>query len=122
MVDEHHQHGNHEHDHSQGSGQHVHAPKDFGVAIGTALNLGFVIVEVVYGLSANSREHCRIEPDGNEHGLWQNLDGTPCQLVAMSTWDTRLPLGAPRSRLRRWLLFRQGSEQPSKGLNQWLEI
>jgi cobalt-zinc-cadmium efflux system protein len=54
MVDEHHQHGNHEHDHSRGSGQHVRAPKDFGVAIGTALNLGFVIVEVVYGLSANS--------------------------------------------------------------------
>jgi cobalt-zinc-cadmium efflux system protein len=34
----------------------VHAPKNFGTAfaIGIALNLGFVIVEVIYGLLANS--------------------------------------------------------------------
>jgi cobalt-zinc-cadmium efflux system protein len=45
------------HDHAHNAGQtHVHAPKDFGVAfaIGTALNVGFVIAEVVYGLLANS--------------------------------------------------------------------
>src|SRR5664279_160052 len=50
-------HDNHGHHHDHGAG-HVHAPapKDFGVAfaIGTALNLGFVIIEVIYGLLANS--------------------------------------------------------------------
>jgi cobalt-zinc-cadmium efflux system protein len=53
----------HEHDHhighkhtSSDSHLHAHAPKDFGAAfaIGTALNLGFVGVEVVYGLLSNS--------------------------------------------------------------------
>lgn len=50
---EHHDHDGHEH--SAGH-THEHAPKDFGAAfaIGMALNLGFVIVEVVYGLLANS--------------------------------------------------------------------
>jgi cobalt-zinc-cadmium efflux system protein len=45
------------HDHAHGAGYaHVHAPQDFGIAfaIGIALNVGFVIVEVVYGLLANS--------------------------------------------------------------------
>ena len=45
------------HDHTHGAGHtHGHAPKDFGLAfaIGTALNLGFVIIEVIYGLLANS--------------------------------------------------------------------
>jgi len=45
------------HDHAHGPGHaHVHAPKDFGVAfaVGTALNISFVIIEVVYGLLANS--------------------------------------------------------------------
>jgi cobalt-zinc-cadmium efflux system protein len=48
-----HQHGQHAHGHGAG---HGHAPKDFGLAFaaGTALNLGFVVVEVVYGLLANS--------------------------------------------------------------------
>lgn len=43
------------HDHAPGGG-HAHAPKDFGAAfaIGITLNVGFVIVEVVYGLLANS--------------------------------------------------------------------
>ena len=52
-----HDHHDHDHNHAHGAGHaHVHAPKDFGLAfaIGTALNLGFVIVEVVYGLLANS--------------------------------------------------------------------
>jgi cobalt-zinc-cadmium efflux system protein len=41
--------------HHHGSG-HVHAPKDFGkaFALGAALNIGFVIAEVIGGLSANS--------------------------------------------------------------------
>ncbi len=51
-------HEHHDHDdHAPGAGHaHEHAPKDFGAAfaIGMALNLGFVIVEVVYGLLANS--------------------------------------------------------------------
>jgi len=48
-------HHHHRHDHAHGAG-HTHAPKDFGAAfaIGTVLNLGFVILEVVYGLLANS--------------------------------------------------------------------
>ncbi|URW75861.1 cation diffusion facilitator family transporter [Sphingomonas donggukensis] len=42
--------------HDHGAHGHSHAPKDFGraFAIGTALNLGFVIVEAVYGLIAGS--------------------------------------------------------------------
>jgi len=41
------------HDHSQA---HSHAPKHFGgaFAVATALNLGLVVVQVIYGLSANS--------------------------------------------------------------------
>lgn len=44
----------HQHDHSAIG--HSHAPKDFGkaFAIGTALNLGFVIIEAVYGVFAHS--------------------------------------------------------------------
>src|SRR4249920_660144 len=52
-----HQHHAHDHDHDHGTGHmHDHAPKDFGLAfaIGTGVNLGFVIVEVFYGLLANS--------------------------------------------------------------------
>jgi len=51
----------HEHDHSHGHNHHghhghSHAPASFGraFAIGTALNLGFVIVEAVYGYLAHS--------------------------------------------------------------------
>jgi cobalt-zinc-cadmium efflux system protein len=45
--------------HAHGSGDHAghsHAPKDFGRAflIGTVLNMGFVIVEAVFGILANS--------------------------------------------------------------------
>lgn len=47
-----------DHDHEpHGHAGHAHAaPKDFGkaFAIGIALNLGFVVIEVVYGLLANS--------------------------------------------------------------------
>lgn len=45
------------HDHSTGHDySHGHAPASFGraFAIGTALNLGFVVIEVIYGLAANS--------------------------------------------------------------------
>ncbi len=60
MSDHDHQHA---HDHVLGAGDghgaghaHGHAPKDFGLAfaVGTTLNLGFVVAEVVYGLLANS--------------------------------------------------------------------
>ena len=45
----------HDHDHHGGHG-HVHAPAGFGkaFAIGIALNAGFVVLEVVYGLLSNS--------------------------------------------------------------------
>lgn len=56
-----HTHG-HDHDHVSGGGHehgghgHSHAPKSFGAAfaIGTLLNLGFVLVEVGYGIAAGS--------------------------------------------------------------------
>lgn len=48
--------GGHGHGHAHGPGGHVHAPADFGraFAIGIALNVGFVAVEAVYGVLANS--------------------------------------------------------------------
>jgi cobalt-zinc-cadmium efflux system protein len=43
-------------DHAHAGSAHVHAPADFGraFALGIALNLGFVAIEFVYGLIANS--------------------------------------------------------------------
>lgn len=42
--------------HSHAGHSHAHAPKDFGsaFAIGVALNLGFVAVEAIFGILANS--------------------------------------------------------------------
>ncbi len=44
------------HSHAHAHAPHSHAPKDFGraFAIGTALNLAFVVVEATYGWLANS--------------------------------------------------------------------
>jgi cobalt-zinc-cadmium efflux system protein len=62
-------HAGHDHDHEHGHGHshaeaghnhgghgHSHAPKSFGpaFAIGTALNLGFVIIEAGYGVASGS--------------------------------------------------------------------
>lgn len=46
-------HNYHDHDHSLG---HAHAPVDFGraFAIGVGLNVAIVVVQVVYGIAANS--------------------------------------------------------------------
>ena len=56
-----HDHDHHDHAHAHGHGHghghgHSHAPKDFGraFAIGTALNLGFVLVEAGAGLITHS--------------------------------------------------------------------
>ena len=52
-----HDHGHgHAHGHGHGHGHHHHVPKDFGraFAIGTALNLGFVLVEAGAGLLTHS--------------------------------------------------------------------
>jgi len=48
--------GAHDHEHDHGGHGHSHAPKSFGkaFAIGTALNLGFVIIEAGYGIAAGS--------------------------------------------------------------------
>ena len=45
-----------DHDHAHGLGGHSHAPANFNraFAIGTALNLAFVIVEALYGFSSHS--------------------------------------------------------------------
>ncbi len=50
-----HDHG-HGHSHAHGHGHHHHLPKDFGraFAIGTALNLGFVLIEAGAGLLTHS--------------------------------------------------------------------
>ncbi len=44
------------HDHDHGTHAHSHAPASFGraFAIGTALNIGFVAVEGIYGIAAGS--------------------------------------------------------------------
>jgi cobalt-zinc-cadmium efflux system protein len=49
------EHGSHRHDHALGGG-HGHAPASFGraFAIGVALNLGFVIVEAIFGILSHS--------------------------------------------------------------------
>jgi cobalt-zinc-cadmium efflux system protein len=53
--DDHGRHRHGDHDHAPGGG-HGHAPASFGraFAIGIALNLGFVIVEAIYGVLSNS--------------------------------------------------------------------
>ncbi|HKI14927.1 MAG TPA: cation transporter, partial [Roseiarcus sp.] len=51
-----HEHGRHgDHDHAHGGG-HGHAPASFGRAfvLGVALNLGFVIVDAIFGISSHS--------------------------------------------------------------------
>jgi cobalt-zinc-cadmium efflux system protein len=52
--DQDHDHGHEDHQH--GGLGHDHAPKDFGraFAIGTALNLGFVVVQATFGVLAHS--------------------------------------------------------------------
>lgn len=51
----HHHHHDHGHDHGHHHG-HAHAPASFGraFAVGITLNLGFVIVEAIYGVIAGS--------------------------------------------------------------------
>jgi len=50
-----HEHHDHSHDHGEG-GHHHHAPADFGTAflVGIALNTGFVVLEVFFGLYSHS--------------------------------------------------------------------
>jgi len=50
-----HTHHDHDHGHEHGPG-HSHAPKNFGTAflVGIALNSGFIVAEVVYGILGNS--------------------------------------------------------------------
>jgi cobalt-zinc-cadmium efflux system protein len=53
----HHDHDHHRPDQGHGHGHdHVHGPRDFGpaFAIGALLNLGFIVVEVFYGVLAHS--------------------------------------------------------------------
>src|SRR5271165_1510069 len=65
MANAHDHQDGHDHDHTaydhvglehHGGHGHLHAPASFGTAfaIGIALNAGFVVLEVVYGLLSNS--------------------------------------------------------------------
>src|SRR5271154_744838 len=51
-----HDHSGHSHDHDDHGHTRAHAPASYGkaFAIGIALNLGFVIIEALYGLMSNS--------------------------------------------------------------------
>lgn len=51
-----HDHAGHDSKETGGGHGHSHAPADFGRAflVGTALNVGFVIIEVIFGLLSNS--------------------------------------------------------------------
>jgi cobalt-zinc-cadmium efflux system protein len=51
-----HSHGGHSHGHGHAHGHGHHHPADFGraFAVGIALNLGFVVIEAIYGWRANS--------------------------------------------------------------------
>ena len=51
-----HDHSGHSHDHDDHGHTHAHAPASFGKAftIGIALNLGFVVIEALYGVIGNS--------------------------------------------------------------------
>jgi cobalt-zinc-cadmium efflux system protein len=51
-----HDHSGHTNDHDNHGHTHAHAPASFGraFAIGIALNLGFVVIEALYGLIGNS--------------------------------------------------------------------
>jgi cobalt-zinc-cadmium efflux system protein len=58
-IDHGHSHGNdsgHGHGHSHGGHGHSHAPANFDSAflIGISLNVGFVVLEAIYGFAANS--------------------------------------------------------------------
>ncbi len=55
MSHEHDEHGHDGHDHGHGLG-HSHGPESYNTAfaLGVALNVGFVVVEVIYGLMADS--------------------------------------------------------------------
>src|SRR3954462_3224833 len=44
----------HDHDHAHDHAAHEHGPRAAAFAIGIALNLGFVVVEAVYGVLAQS--------------------------------------------------------------------
>jgi cobalt-zinc-cadmium efflux system protein len=51
-----HDHSGHSHNHDDHGQTHAHAPASFGTAfaIGIALNLGFVVIDALYGLMSNS--------------------------------------------------------------------
>jgi cobalt-zinc-cadmium efflux system protein len=56
MSDHDHREPDKDHQHHQGGLAHSHAPASFGraFAIGTALNIGYVIVQVIFGIAAHS--------------------------------------------------------------------
>jgi cobalt-zinc-cadmium efflux system protein len=56
MSDDDHREPDKDHDHHQSGLTHSHAPASFGpaFAIGTALNIGYVVVQVIFGIAAHS--------------------------------------------------------------------
>lgn len=83
----HHDHGHDQHGHGHG---HVHAPASFGIAfaVGISLNFGFVLLETVYGLIADSMA---LVADAG-HNLADVLG------LVLAWWATSLVRKAPSAR------------------------
>ena len=86
---DHHDHG-HSHDHHVHGHGHVHAPASFGAAfaVGISLNFGFVLLETVYGLIADS---VALVADAG-HNLADVLG------LVLAWWATSLVRKAPSAR------------------------
>jgi len=86
---DHHDHG-HSHDHHGHGHGHVHAPASFGAAfaVGISLNFGFVLLETVYGLIADS---VALVADAG-HNLADVLG------LVLAWWATSLVRKAPSAR------------------------
>jgi cobalt-zinc-cadmium efflux system protein len=87
--DHHHDHGHDHHAHGHSHG-HIHAPANFGMAfaVGISLNFGFVLLETVYGLIADS---IALVADAG-HNLADVLG------LVLAWWATSLAQKAPSAR------------------------
>ncbi|HEX6634214.1 MAG TPA: DMT family transporter [Usitatibacter sp.] len=87
-VHDHRAHDGHAHaGHAHG---HSHAPADFSraFAIGVALNLGFVVAEVAFGLAADS---LALLADAAQVAMWKGLAAGATNLALALALGSRLP-------------------------------